>query len=94
MLAFMHKSDSRRELDTAFTGETHCKTLLFSSFSSHTSVVNKKLFLQQLICKRKLKTVLQALEARIPLESIKHQKKYWGACIQHPAHKKKEKKNH
>ena len=52
----MYKTDSRRDLDTAFTGRTQQKTFPFQSFSIHTSTVSKKLSLQQLICKRKQKT--------------------------------------
>lgn len=88
----MYKSDSGRDLDTAFTGRTQQKTFPFQSFSSHTSTLSKKLPLQQLICKRKQKNQIhQAPGARTAQES-KHQQKYWGACIQHPAHKGEEKK--
>lgn len=56
--------------------------------------MSKKLPLQQLICKRKQKTQIhQAPGARTAQES-KHQKKYWGACIQHPAHKGEGKKKY
>jgi len=87
------RSDSRRDLDTAFTGRTQQKTFPFQSPSSHTSTISKNLSLQWLICKRKLNPqICQAPGARTAQES-KHQKKYWGACIRHPAHKGGKKKS-
>lgn len=86
-----HKSDSRRDLDAAFTGRTQRKTFPFQSFSSHTSTISKNLSLQQLICKRKQKNQMHQAPGARTAQKSKHQKKRWGACIQHPVHKGKKK---
>lgn len=81
------KSHSRRELDTALLhGRAQQEAFPFQSFSSHNSTVNKKLSLQQLICKGKQKPeTLWACPGKRPPEEI------LGRCIQHPVHKGKKK---
>lgn len=89
MAILMHKSDSRRDPDTAFSGRTQQKMFPFPSFSSHTSTVHKELPLQQVICKRKQNPQICRAPGARTAQGGKHHKKSWSSCIHHPAHKRK-----